>query len=129
MYIFFTKVLNYIIYCSYYTIQCCCVAAVTLPCLPKQNFPKTSRFPTHFQLLNFFSSHHFFMDSRTAESPMEFEWQHRQPGDANSAFYRVGLQHENKKREHPSIHSNIPFSPQFETPLSLDSHSLFHREL
>ncbi|KAJ5375993.1 nucleus export protein BRR6 [Penicillium cosmopolitanum] len=37
------------------------------------------------------------MQSRTAESPMEFEWQHRQPGDASSGFHQVALQHENKK--------------------------------
>jgi hypothetical protein len=29
---------------------------------------------------------------------MEFEWQHRQPGDASSGFHQVALQHENKKR-------------------------------
>ncbi|CAI7569371.1 unnamed protein product [Penicillium pancosmium] len=45
------------------------------------------------------------MQSRTAESPMEFEWQHRQPGDASSGFHQVALQHENKKRTYSAFGS------------------------
>jgi hypothetical protein len=39
------------------------------------------------------------MDKRTAESPMDFEWQSRGgPGDVTSPFYQLSMQHDNKKR-------------------------------
>lgn len=79
--------------------------------MPSVYQTKLPAFPTHFHFLPI-TSHRLSMDSRTAETPMEFEWQHRQPGDANSAFYRVGLQHENKKREHPRP-SNITHPLQY----------------
>ncbi|KAJ5691868.1 nuclear envelope protein Brr6 [Penicillium macrosclerotiorum] len=41
------------------------------------------------------------MEKRTGESPMDFEWQSRPPGDASSPFYQIGMQHhDNKKRTH-----------------------------
>ncbi|KAL2832549.1 Di-sulfide bridge nucleocytoplasmic transport domain-containing protein [Aspergillus cavernicola] len=41
------------------------------------------------------------MDKRTAESPMDFEWQSRAPGDVTSPFYQLSVQHDNqKKRSH-----------------------------
>ncbi|KAJ5819543.1 hypothetical protein N7474_005134 [Penicillium riverlandense] len=40
------------------------------------------------------------MDKRSAESPMDFEWQTRAPGDVTSPFYQLGMQHDNKKRTH-----------------------------
>ncbi|KAI9375531.1 Di-sulfide bridge nucleocytoplasmic transport domain-containing protein [Aspergillus egyptiacus] len=41
------------------------------------------------------------MDKRTAESPMDFEWQSRAPGDVTSPFYQLSMQHDNqKKRPH-----------------------------
>lgn len=43
------------------------------------------------------------MDKRSAESPMDFEWQTRAPGDATSPFYQLSMQHDKqKKRAHPS---------------------------
>ncbi|KAJ5110468.1 hypothetical protein N7532_001003 [Penicillium argentinense] len=45
------------------------------------------------------------MEPRTAESPMEFEWQHKPPGDASSGFYQVGLQSDNKKRTYSAFGS------------------------
>ncbi|KAL4932438.1 putative nuclear envelope protein Brr6 [Aspergillus undulatus] len=48
------------------------------------------------------------MDKRTAESPMDFEWQSRAPGDVTSPFYQLSMQHDNqKKRSH-----NIFDSPE-----------------
>lgn len=38
------------------------------------------------------------MERRTAESPMDFEWQTRAPGDVTSPFYQLGLQHDNQKK-------------------------------
>ncbi|KAL4914417.1 Di-sulfide bridge nucleocytoplasmic transport domain-containing protein [Aspergillus aurantiobrunneus] len=41
------------------------------------------------------------MDKRTAESPMDFEWQSRAPGDVTSPFYQLSVQHDTqKKRSH-----------------------------
>ncbi|KAL4787139.1 Di-sulfide bridge nucleocytoplasmic transport domain-containing protein [Aspergillus varians] len=41
------------------------------------------------------------MEKRTAESPMDFEWQSRAPGDVTSPFYQLSVQHDNqKKRSH-----------------------------
>ncbi|KAL2868942.1 putative nuclear envelope protein Brr6 [Aspergillus lucknowensis] len=40
------------------------------------------------------------MEKRTAESPMDFEWQSRAPGDVTSPFYQLSMQHDNKKRPH-----------------------------
>ncbi|KAH8689956.1 Di-sulfide bridge nucleocytoplasmic transport domain-containing protein [Talaromyces proteolyticus] len=41
------------------------------------------------------------MERRTAESPMDFEWQTRAPGDVTSPFYQLGLQHDpHKKRDY-----------------------------
>lgn len=41
------------------------------------------------------------MDRRTGESPMDFEWQTRAPGDVTSPFYQLGLQHDQKSELHP----------------------------
>ncbi len=38
------------------------------------------------------------MDKRTAESPMDFEWQSRAPGDVTSPFYQLSMQHDNQKK-------------------------------
>lgn len=38
------------------------------------------------------------MDKRTTESPMDFEWQTRAPGDVTSPFYQLSMQHENQKK-------------------------------
>lgn len=38
------------------------------------------------------------MDKRTAESPMDFEWQTRAPGDVTSPFYQLSMQHDNQKK-------------------------------
>ncbi|KAE8353094.1 Di-sulfide bridge nucleocytoplasmic transport domain-containing protein [Aspergillus coremiiformis] len=41
------------------------------------------------------------MAKRSAESPMDFEWQTRAPGDVTSPFYQLSMQHDNqKKRSH-----------------------------
>ncbi|RAK94886.1 putative nuclear envelope protein Brr6 [Aspergillus ibericus CBS 121593] len=45
------------------------------------------------------------MDKRTAESPMDFEWQTRAPGDVTSPFYQLSVQHDNKKRSHSTFDS------------------------
>ncbi|KAL3704328.1 hypothetical protein TMatcc_010019 [Talaromyces marneffei ATCC 18224] len=42
------------------------------------------------------------MERRTAESPMDFEWQTRAPGDVTSPFYQLGLQHDNNKKSRSS---------------------------
>ncbi|KAL1881589.1 hypothetical protein Plec18167_003186 [Paecilomyces lecythidis] len=43
------------------------------------------------------------MDKRTTESPMDFEWQSRGPGDMTSPFYQLSMQHENQKKRPHSI--------------------------
>ncbi|GJP93591.1 alpha,alpha-trehalose-phosphate synthase subunit [Aspergillus niger] len=43
------------------------------------------------------------MDKRTAESPMDFEWQTRAPGDVTSPFYQLSMQHDNQKKRPHSI--------------------------
>ncbi|KAL4890590.1 putative nuclear envelope protein Brr6 [Aspergillus ambiguus] len=41
------------------------------------------------------------MEKRSAESPMDFEWQTRAPGDVSSPFYQLSMQHDKqKKRSH-----------------------------
>ncbi|KAF9894428.1 hypothetical protein FE257_007931 [Aspergillus nanangensis] len=46
------------------------------------------------------------MEKRTAESPMDFEWQTRAPGDVTSPFYQLSMQHEkHKKRPHSMFDS------------------------
>ncbi|KAJ5773688.1 hypothetical protein N7457_008584 [Penicillium paradoxum] len=40
------------------------------------------------------------IEKRTGESPMDFEWQTRAPGDVTSPFYQLGAQHD-KKRLYP----------------------------
>ncbi|KAJ5513842.1 hypothetical protein N7463_003394 [Penicillium fimorum] len=45
------------------------------------------------------------MDKRTGESPMDFEWQTRAPGDVTSPFYQLGAQHE-KKRSYSSLNED-----------------------
>ncbi|PWY93897.1 hypothetical protein BO94DRAFT_485411 [Aspergillus sclerotioniger CBS 115572] len=44
------------------------------------------------------------MDKRSAESPMDFEWQTRAPGDVTSPFYQLSVQHD-KKRPHSTFDS------------------------
>ena len=41
------------------------------------------------------------MDKRSGESPMDFEWQTRAPGDVTSPFYQLSMQHENQKKRMP----------------------------
>lgn len=43
------------------------------------------------------------MDKRTGESPMEFEWETKAPGDASSPFFQLGAQHHDKKRWCPDL--------------------------
>ncbi|PWY75441.1 hypothetical protein BO70DRAFT_398297 [Aspergillus heteromorphus CBS 117.55] len=43
------------------------------------------------------------MDKRSAESPMDFEWQTRAPGDVTSPFYQLSVQHDNQKKRPHSI--------------------------
>ena len=43
------------------------------------------------------------MDKRTGESPMEFEWETKPPGDVSSPFWQLGAQHD-KKRWYPDLH-------------------------
>ena len=38
------------------------------------------------------------MDKRTTESPMDFEWQSKAPGDVTSPFYQLSMQHDNQKK-------------------------------
>ncbi|KAL5341001.1 Di-sulfide bridge nucleocytoplasmic transport domain-containing protein [Aspergillus crustosus] len=46
------------------------------------------------------------MERRTAESPMDFEWQSKAPGDVTSPFYQLSMQHDNqKKRSHNAFES------------------------
>jgi hypothetical protein len=57
----------------------------------------SSSLSLHLLLLFFLSAAK--MDKRTAESPMDFEWQSRGgPGDVTSPFYQLSMQHDNKKR-------------------------------
>jgi hypothetical protein len=57
----------------------------------------SSSLTLHLLLLCFLSAAK--MDKRTAESPMDFEWQSRGgPGDVTSPFYQLSMQHDNKKR-------------------------------
>jgi hypothetical protein len=50
------------------------------------------------------------MDKRTGESPMEFEWETKAPGDASSPFFQLGAQH--KKRAHSSLSTVVnPANP------------------
>jgi hypothetical protein len=41
---------------------------------------------------------HSTMDARTAESPMDFEWQTRAPGDVTSPFYQLSVHHDNQRK-------------------------------
>lgn len=50
------------------------------------------------------------MQRRTAESPMDFEWQTRAPGDVTSPFYQLGLQHDKQKQR--SSHRSLPLPPK-----------------
>lgn len=66
-------------------------------------FTQTKNFPLHHPAL---LPHHPRPDPLTikmaklsGETPMDFEWQARGPGDVTSPFYQLGLQHENKKRK------------------------------
>ncbi|KAJ9247153.1 hypothetical protein DTO207G8_8301 [Paecilomyces variotii] len=43
------------------------------------------------------------MDKRTTESPMDFEWQSKAPGDVTSPFYQLSMQHDNQKKRPHSI--------------------------
>ncbi|KAL1962451.1 hypothetical protein VTN77DRAFT_9652 [Rasamsonia byssochlamydoides] len=43
------------------------------------------------------------MEKRTTESPMDFEWQTRAPGDVTSPFYQLSMQHENEKKRPHSV--------------------------
>ncbi|PYH88758.1 putative nuclear envelope protein Brr6 [Aspergillus ellipticus CBS 707.79] len=43
------------------------------------------------------------MDKRSAESPMDFEWQTRAPGDVTSPFYQLSVQHDNQKKRPHSL--------------------------
>ncbi|KAE8153571.1 Di-sulfide bridge nucleocytoplasmic transport domain-containing protein [Aspergillus avenaceus] len=43
------------------------------------------------------------MDKRSAESPMDFEWQSRAPGDVTSPFYQLSMQHDNQKKRPHSL--------------------------
>ncbi|PYI20508.1 putative nuclear envelope protein Brr6 [Aspergillus violaceofuscus CBS 115571] len=43
------------------------------------------------------------MEPRTAESPMDFEWQSKPPGDVTSPFYQVGMKHDNQRKRPHSI--------------------------
>ncbi|PYH49763.1 putative nuclear envelope protein Brr6 [Aspergillus saccharolyticus JOP 1030-1] len=43
------------------------------------------------------------MEPRTAESPMDFEWQSKPPGDVTSPFYQLSMQHDNQKKRPHSI--------------------------
>ncbi|KAJ5130037.1 uncharacterized protein N7515_006076 [Penicillium bovifimosum] len=58
------------------------------------------------------------MDKRTGESPMDFEWQTRAPGDVTSPFYQIGAQHD-KKRAHSVFDSpQKPTLPSLREPNS-----------
>ncbi|KAK1138711.1 hypothetical protein N8T08_002060 [Aspergillus melleus] len=48
------------------------------------------------------------MDKRSAESPMDFEWQTRAPGDVTSPFYQLSMQHDNQKKRPRSIFDSPP---------------------
>lgn len=39
------------------------------------------------------------MDRRTNETPMDFEWQTRAPGNTTSPFYQLALQHQNRTKD------------------------------
>lgn len=43
---------------------------------------------------------------RTAESPMDFEWQTRAPADVSSPFYQLSVHHDNQKKR-----ESAPFLP------------------
>ncbi|KAJ5943815.1 hypothetical protein N7516_003983 [Penicillium verrucosum] len=48
------------------------------------------------------------MEKRTGESPMDFEWQTRAPGDVTSPFYQLGAQHEKKPHSNPPQKQALP---------------------
>lgn len=62
---------------------------------PPRALPSSFHFstPLHPDL----SSSHS-MDKRSTESPMDFEWQSRAPGDVTSPFYQLSMQHDNQKK-------------------------------
>ncbi|RAL12884.1 putative nuclear envelope protein Brr6 [Aspergillus homomorphus CBS 101889] len=43
------------------------------------------------------------MEPRTAESPMDFEWQSKPPRDVTSPFYQLSMQHDNQRKRPHSI--------------------------
>lgn len=48
------------------------------------------------------------MDNRSGESPMDFEWQTRAPGDVTSPFYQLSMQHENQKKRESFLTTPTP---------------------
>lgn len=76
---------------------------------PKQ---KTSRLLTlTIHPLRIYIQRETKMDKRTGESPMDFEWQTRAPGDVTSPFYQLGAQHD-KKRSYPGLNDdNCNYKP------------------
>ena len=64
------------------------------------------------------------MQKRTNESPMDFEWQTRAPGDVTSPFYQLAMKHENenenKKRESnylpQHLYQGFGFTDKYKAP-------------
>lgn len=66
------------------------------PFPPHFHHPPVHSFAFSISLIS--SSNCSKMDKRTAESPMDFEWQSRAPGDVTSPFYQLSMQHDNQKK-------------------------------
>lgn len=83
------------LYCLYTALYCLGAVGCSGVCLPKQKLPARQPLSSFITPDRSTST----MDKRSGETPMDFEWQSRGPGDVTSPFYQLGLQHENKKRK------------------------------
>ncbi|KMP07124.1 nuclear envelope protein Brr6 [Coccidioides immitis H538.4] len=72
------------------------------------------------------------MEKRTNESPMDFEWQTKAPGDVTSPFYQLAMEHEKSGNKRPFSVFNSPTktftepNQRFEFSQPLDTTPAFH---
>lgn len=43
------------------------------------------------------------MQKRSNESPMDFEWQTKAPGDITSPFYQLAMEHDHQKKKREKL--------------------------
>lgn len=68
------------------------------------------------------------MQKRTNESPMDFEWQTKAPGDVTSPFYRLAMEHDKQKKKREELPLSISihtFNSIELTMIALQVHSVF----